>query len=86
MAVRYLVRETFPRMTGGPRVLGVLLEGTISDGVTLVVEATGAPVRVLSFDQHTRSTGEGLQVGLQLHPEDAPMVTPGSILVAPPET
>ena len=84
MAVRYLVQETFPRTTGGPRVLGLLQEGEVHDGEVLVLEATGARVRVLSFDWHTRQTDQGLQVGLSLHPEDAPLVTAGSTLVSPP--
>jgi len=84
MAVRYLVQDTFPRTTGGPRVVGLLYEGEVHDGETLLLEATGQTVRVLSFDWHTRQTDQGLQVGLRLHPEDAPLVTPGSTLVSPP--
>jgi hypothetical protein len=84
MAVRYLVQETFPRMSGGPRVLGLLQEGELRGAETLVLQATGAPVRVLSFDWHTQQTDEGLQVGLLLHPEDAPLVTAGATLVSPP--
>jgi selenocysteine-specific translation elongation factor len=84
MAVRYLVQDTFPRTTGGPRVLGVLQEGELHGGETLLVEATGAPVRVLSYDWHPRQTETGLQLGLRLHPEDAPMVAVGSTLVSPP--
>ena len=84
--MRYLVQDTFPRMTGGPRVTGLLLDGEIRGGETLLLEGTGTPVRVLSFDWHTRRTEAGLQVGLRLHPEDAPMVTAGSTLVSSPET
>ena len=84
MAVRYLVQGTYPGHVAGPMVLGLLLDGMIRGGETLVLETTGAPVRVLSIDVHMRPTDAGLEVGLGLHPEDAPLVTAGSTLVSPP--
>ena len=84
MAVRYLVQETFPQMTGGPRVVGLLQEGVIRGAETLLLEDTGTPVRVLSFDLHVRQTAQGQLVGLLLHPEDAPLVTVGATLVGRP--
>jgi len=85
MGVRYRVQQTFPGHVAGPMVLGVLEDGVIRGGETLVLEDGGAPVRVTRFDVHTRQTDQGLEVGLQLHPEDAPRVTAGSTLVSPPE-
>jgi len=85
MAVRYVVRATFQIPGRGPVVSGLLLEGDVRNGDTLMVEDTETRVRVLSVDLHTRQTPEGLMVGLRLDPEDASMATAGSTLVSPPE-
>lgn len=72
-------------LTGrGPVVAALLHAGPVRDGDVLLDEGTGAPVRVLSVDRHPRQTGDGLLVGLQLHPDDAPAVAVGSVLVGSP--
>jgi len=85
MALRYVVQDTYQIPGRGPMVSGVLMEGDVRTGDTLMVAESKAPVRVLSVDVHTRQTDEGLLVGLRLHPEDASAVTAGSTLVSPPE-
>ena len=85
MTVRYLVQDVFQIPRRGPVVAGVLLDGEISSGDSLMVEGTGSRVRVLSVELHTRRTEAGLVVGVRLHPEDAPLVTAGSTLVSPPQ-
>jgi selenocysteine-specific translation elongation factor len=84
MPARYLVQDTFPGHMAGPMVLGLLLEGVIAGGETLVIEGSGTPIRVSGFDVHPRQTAAGLEVGLRLHPEDAPKVAAGSMLLSPP--
>ena len=82
--MRYRVQDAFPGHVAGPMVLGVLTDGVIRGGETLVVESTGATVRLVGMDVHARQTDEGLELGLQLHPEDAAAVTPGSTPVSRP--
>lgn len=84
MTVRFTVVRMFQLTGMGPTAVGILEEGDVPmAGTTLHIEATGTPVRIRSFDLHTRQTPAGLQVGLFLHPEDASMVSPGSVLVSP---
>ena len=84
MAVRYVVEDTLEMPGRGPAVLGLLLDGVITTGDTLLVQETGASVRISFVDFHTRETDRGLLVGLQVDPADAPLVTAGSTLVSPP--
>lgn len=84
MTVRYEVEDVF-RLTGrGPTTVGVLTEGSVDRGMSLLVQTTGERVQVLSFDVHTQRVERGLQVVLQLTPEDARRVAPGTVLISPP--
>jgi selenocysteine-specific translation elongation factor len=83
MTVRILVERTFQIAGRGPVVAGLLQEGEVSSGDSLVVRETGATVQVRGLEPHVRQPEEGRRVGLLVRPEDAPLVTPGSTLVSP---
>ena len=84
MTVRVLVERTFQVTGRGPVIAGLLLTGEVSTGDSLLVEETGASVRVRGLEMHVRQPERGRRVGLLVHPEDAAAVTPGSTLVSPP--
>jgi selenocysteine-specific elongation factor len=86
MAVRVLVERTFSITGRGPVVVGLLQTGKVSTGDTLVVAETGAEIRVRGLEMHVPQPDDGQRVGLLVHPEDAPAVTPGSTLVSRPES
>ncbi|GHE11331.1 hypothetical protein GCM10011381_24510 [Klenkia taihuensis] len=83
VTVRFLVQDRFAIPGRGPVLTGLLTAGQISNGDVLTVEGTSRSVRISFVDVHRRETPEGPVIGLEVHPEDAHLVTAGMVLVGP---
>ncbi|MEI4270319.1 hypothetical protein TEK04_01165 [Klenkia sp. LSe6-5] len=81
MRAHYLVQDRFAIPGRGPVLTGLLTQGEIRNGDGLTVAGTTTSVRVTMVDFHRRETPEGPLIGLEIHPQDAPVVTRGTVLI-----
>lgn len=84
VSVRFVVEEVFDlRRRGLTLAVGQMLTGVVSAGMTLRVEATGAPVTIAGIELIPPPADNPDRVSLIISPESATRPTPGMVLVGP---
>ena len=83
-AIRFTVETTFDLPNrDGILVPGTLESGEIRGGMTLVVEGTRLPVRILGVEFQTPASVGTNKVTLRIERADAMAIKPGTTLISP---